>query len=174
MNLVVLTAVLSCLNSGLYTASRMLFALANQGHAPKGLVDTNDRGVPVKAILFCMLIGYLSVAMDYLSPNTVFLFLLNSSGAVGLFIYLLIAVSELRIRRKLEQESPESLRVRMWAYPYLTYLTIIAIVVVIASMAFTADNRSQLILSLVSVVILMIIFAVKQTMSRNSKLPGNM
>ena len=34
MNAVVLTAVLSCLNSGLYTASRMLFVRAAQGHAP--------------------------------------------------------------------------------------------------------------------------------------------
>ncbi|GMA50666.1 putative GABA permease GabP [Alicyclobacillus contaminans] len=163
MNLVVLTAVLSCLNSGLYTASRMLFALADSGDAPKALVATNERGVPVRAILFCMLVGYLSVAMDYLSPNTVFLFLLNSSGAVGLFIYLLIAVSELRMRRQLEKTEPDSLRVRMWAYPFLTWLSILAMAAVIISMAFTASDRSQLILSLVSVVILLILYAIKRT-----------
>ena len=51
MNAIVVTAVLSCLNSGIYTASRMLFALARRGDAPKALLEVNGRGVPVKAIL---------------------------------------------------------------------------------------------------------------------------
>ena len=47
MNAVVLTAVLSCLNSGLYTASRMLFVLAARREAPVALITVNRRGVPV-------------------------------------------------------------------------------------------------------------------------------
>src|SRR4051812_14468177 len=47
MNAIVVTAVLSCLNSGIYTGSRMLFALSRRGYAPEGLVQTNGRGVPV-------------------------------------------------------------------------------------------------------------------------------
>ncbi len=80
MNAVVLTAVLSCLNSGLYTASRMIFVLAARKEAPKVLVSTNRRGVPVWAILFSTVIGFLSVIAAYISPDTVFLFLLNSSA----------------------------------------------------------------------------------------------
>ena len=64
MNIVVITAVLSCLNSGLYTASRMLFALAYQGNAPKALLRTNRRGVPARAILFRTIVGYLSIIME--------------------------------------------------------------------------------------------------------------
>src|SRR3954470_22184136 len=85
MNAVVLTAVLSCLNSGLYTASRMLFVLAGRREAPTGLTRTTKGGVPAGAILASTLIGYLSVVAAYVSPDTVFLFLLNSSGAVILF-----------------------------------------------------------------------------------------
>ncbi|MCL6626069.1 amino acid permease [Alicyclobacillus shizuokensis] len=166
MNLVVVTAVLSCLNSGLYTASRMLFALAHQGNAPRGLLQLNRRGVPVRAILTCTVVGYLSVIMDYVSPQHVFMFLLNSSGAVGLFIYLLIAVSELRMRRNLEQKAAEQLRVRMWAYPYLTYVCILGMLVVIVSMAFNPTDRSQLVLSLVSVVVLLILYALKPWFTR--------
>ncbi|ORA00984.1 hypothetical protein BST12_30385, partial [Mycobacterium angelicum] len=51
MNAVVLTAVLSCLNSGLYTASRMLFVLAARQEAPAQLVKVNRRGVPTFAIM---------------------------------------------------------------------------------------------------------------------------
>ena len=72
MNAVVLTAVLSCLNSGLYTASRMLFVLAARREAPIALLTVNGKGVPVRAILFSSVIGFLCVIAAYVSPDTVF------------------------------------------------------------------------------------------------------
>lgn len=155
MNAVVLTAVLSCLNSGLYTGSRMLFALARRGDAPHSLLDVNARGVPVKAILLTTSIGFASVVFAALSPDTVFLFLVNSSGAIALVVYLLIAISELRMRRVLEREEPERLKLRMWFYPWLTYASIAAIVVIIGSMALVEDVRSQLIPSAISVLVVL-------------------
>ena len=155
MNAIIVTAVLSCLNSGLYTGSRMLFALARRGDAPKGLLEVNARGVPVKAILLTTAIGFLSTIIAWLSPETVFLFLVNSSGAIALFVYLLIAVAQLRMRRRLEQESPEKLKVKMWLYPWLTWFSIVAIVAIVASMAFVDDEatRSYLIPSLISLAV---------------------
>jgi GABA permease len=161
MNAIIVTAVLSCLNSGLYTGSRMLFALARRGDAPKALLDVNDRGVPVKAILLTTSIGFLSTILAYVSPETVFLFLVNSSGAIALFVYLVIAVAELRMRKQLEREEPERLRVRMWLYPWLTWAAIVAIVAVIGSMALVDDEatRSYLVPSLISLgVVLAIAF----------------
>src|SRR3954471_4725328 len=155
MNAIVVTAVLSCLNSGIYTASRMLFALARRGDAPKALLDVNARGVPVKAILLSVSIGFLSVIFAALSPNKVFLFLVNSSGAVALFCYVLIALAELRMRRTLEAEAPERLKLKMWAFPWLTYLAIAAMVAVIASMALIEDVRSQLIPSFLSLAVVL-------------------
>lgn len=158
MNVIVLTAVLSCLNSGLYTASRMLYVLAQRGEAPQYFLALNRHQVPMRAILCGTVIGYLSVIMAYVSPDRVFLFLVNSSGAVALFIYLLIAFSELRIRARLEKESPERLRVKMWLYPYLTYATILGMLAVIISMAFMKDQRSQLLLSLLSFAVVLIAY----------------
>ncbi|NUP39894.1 MAG: amino acid permease, partial [Streptomyces sp.] len=88
MNFIVLTAVLSCLNSGLYTASRMAFSLGQRGDAPRSFVRTNSRGVPQPAILASVAFGFLAVGFNYLWPDTVFQFLLNSSGAVALFVWL--------------------------------------------------------------------------------------
>jgi GABA permease len=147
MNLVVLTAVLSCLNSGLYTASRMLFVLAARNEAPRRLLDVSRRGVPVRAILTSTAVGYVCVIAAYLWPKTIFTFLLNSSGAIALFVYLLIAVSELRLRRQIEATAPETLRVKMWFYPWLTYATILGIGVVIVSMFALEAVRSQAALS---------------------------
>jgi GABA permease len=155
MNAIIVTAVLSCLNSGLYTGSRMLFSLARRGDAPRMLLETNSRGVPVKAILLTTSIGFLSTILAWLSPDTVFLFLVNSSGAIALFVYLMIAVAELRMRRELEREQPQRLKVRMWLYPWLTWFSIVAIAAVIGSMAVVNDDatRAYLVPSLISLAI---------------------
>jgi GABA permease len=157
MNAVVLTAVLSCLNSGLYTASRMLFVLAARREAPMRLITVNGRGVPVWAILSSTVVGFLSVIAAYVSPDTVFTFLLNSSGAVILFVYLLIAVSQFVLRR----QTPEAdLKVKMWFFPVLTILAAVGIVAVLVQMGFKSDTRSQLLLSLLSWGIVLGLYAV--------------
>ena len=147
MNAVVLTAVLSSLNSGLYTASRMLFALAGQHEAPAQLLTTSRRGVPYLAILSSSVVGFLCVIMAGVAPNTVFQFLLNSSGAIVLLVYLLIALSQIVLRRK---APPEQLRVKMWFFPVLSILTVAAIVAVLVQMAFDSTARVQFWMSLLS------------------------
>ena len=155
MNAVVLTAVLSCLNSGLYTSSRMLFVLAARSEAPMSLMSVNKAGVPMAAILSSTVVGFLCVIAAAVSPDRVFSFLLNSSGAVILFVYLLIAVSQIILRRR---TAPEKLTVKMWAYPILSVIVVAAILAVLAQMAFDEDARTQLLLSLASWAIVVIIF----------------
>ena len=161
MNVVVLIAVLSVLNSALYISSRMLFALTRHGDAPQDLTDTTSRGGPAKAILLSTVVGYVAVLMAYFFPDTVFLFLLNSSGAVALFVYLLIAASELRMRARLEREDPERLQVKMWLYPYLTYLSIFCILAIFVLMALDSDLRTQLLLILLSVVVVLAAYVLR-------------
>ncbi len=155
MNAVVLTAVLSCLNSGLYTASRMLFVLSARREAPVVLMTVSKGGVPRPAILFSSIIGFLCVIAAAISPDRVFLFLLNSSGAVILFVYLLIAISQVVLRRR---TSPDKLVVKMWLFPALSIIVIVAIVAVLVQMAFNPDTLTQLLLSLLSWGLLLVIF----------------
>jgi GABA permease len=147
MNLVVLTAVLSCLNSGLYTASRMLFVLSARSEAPARMLSISKRGVPMWAILSSTLVGFACVIAAYVSPDRVFLFLLNSSGAIILFVYLLICLSQLRLRSR---TPADRLTVKMWLHPVLPVLTALAIVAILVQMFFRADTRSQIILSLLA------------------------
>jgi len=168
MNAIIVTAVLSCLNSGMYTGSRMLFALARRGDAPQGLLDVNRRGVPVKAILLTSSIGFAATALAYLSPETVFLFLVNSSGAIALFVYVLIACSQLVMRRRLEREAPDRLKLRMWGYPVLTYACIAAMVVIIGAMALVEETRPQLIPSFLSLGVVLLAYLVRSRRAERS------
>ena len=150
MNAVILTAVLSALNSGLFASSRMLLALARRGDAPAALARLNARGVPNRAILTGTVFGYLAVVMNYESPDRVFAFLVNSYGTVAIFVYVLIACAQLRLRARLEREAPARLRVRMWGYPYLTALAISAMLAIVTAMAFIPAQRTALLFGVIS------------------------
>ncbi len=143
MNFIVLTSVLSCLNSGLYTASRMAFSLGVRGDAPKAFARTTSRGVPQTAIIASVLFGFVAVFFNYKFPDSVFLFLVNSSGAVALFVWLVICLSQLRMRKIIQQETPEKLVVRMWLYPYLTWATAGLIVFVLGYMLTDTEHNGR-------------------------------
>jgi GABA permease len=167
MNVIVLTAVLSCLNSGLYTASRMAFSLGRRGDAPKAFARTNSRGVPQAAILGSVIFGFLAVFFNYKWPDTVFAFLLNSSGAVALFVWLVICVTQLRMRGIIQRETPEKLVVRMWLFPYLTWLTIAMILFVLGYMVYDGgDARDQVLLSLLVAAVVIAIAVAREKFGR--------
>ncbi|MDN5384490.1 amino acid permease [Streptomyces sp. LB8] len=164
MNFIVLTSVLSCLNSGLYTASRMAFSLGERGDAPKSFARTNSRGVPVAAITSSVVFGFVAVFFNYKFPDSVFLFLVNSSGAVALFVWLVICLSQLRMRRIIQREAPEKLVVKTWLYPYLTWATIGFIVFIIGYMLTDTehDGRETMLLSLLVAAIVLAIAFIKE------------
>jgi GABA permease len=135
----------------------MLFVLAGRREAPMALITVNGRGVPVWAILASTVVGFLCVIAAYVSPDTVFLFLLNSSGAVILFVYLLIAISQYVLRRKTPEDK---LTVKMWLFPYLTIAAALGIVGVLLQMFLTDATRSQLLLSLGSWAVVLALYAV--------------
>jgi len=155
MNVIVLVAVLSCLNSGLYVTSRMLFRLAARGEAPRAMVALDARGVPTRAILIGSAFGYLAVIASIVSPQLLFTFLVNASGAIMLVIYLLVALAQIRWRRSVEREAPGRLRIRMWLFPYLSYATVAGIVLVLVSMLFRDAERVQLAASALSVAVVL-------------------
>jgi GABA permease len=147
MDVVVLTSVLSCLNSGLYTASRMIFSLSTRGDAPRAWRRISKRGVPVSAVLASTVVGFITVGLNYIAPDTVFLFLVNTSGAIALFVWLVIAASQLILRRRTEASGVE-MPLKMWLFPYLTWASIVAIVAMIIGMVFVDETRESLLLSL--------------------------
>lgn len=147
MNAIVLVAVLSCLNSGLYVTSRALFGLARHGDAPQSLVQVNRRQVPVRAILIASLFSYGALAASILSPERVFSYLVNASGAVMLFLYLMIAFAQLRLRNAAEKDNPAGLKIRMWFHPWGSIFAIAAMAGVLLFMGLSESLASQLWLS---------------------------
>jgi gamma-aminobutyrate permease len=165
MSLIAITAVLSCLNSGLYITSRMLHELARRGDAPAIFAATSARRVPRLGILFGTVAGFGAALASIVSPNGVFLFLVNTSGAIILFIYMIIAFGQIRFRQRLERQA-ERLELRMWLFPWLSWAVIAAIGAVLALMAVTPGQIAQLGLSALSVVAALLALAVRRATAR--------
>ncbi len=148
MEAVVLVAVLSCLNSGMYVTSRALFGLAKHRDAPQWLVQVNARQVPARAILIASLFSYGALAADAISRDVVFSFLINSCGVTMLLLYLMTAGAQLNLRRKYEAEDPTRLQIKMWFHPYGTYVAIAAMLIILVAKGLDPAASKELWLSL--------------------------
>ncbi|WP_268960790.1 hypothetical protein [Rhodococcus sp. T7] len=107
MNAVVLVAVLSCLNSSLYTASRMMFVLANQSNAPRSVARVDKNGVPRGALLaaLCVGLGWVELRSSTSRRRRRSHSPVNASGATILMVYLMIALSQIKLRSMLGPEA---------------------------------------------------------------------
>ena len=166
MDIVVFVAVTSVLNSGLYTASRMMYSLSVRGNAPQYLSKVTRNGVPRVTVLTCTVIALIAVAVNYGFPEEVFMVLLSTMNAIGLLVYLVIACSQLVSRSRLDKQGVK-LDFKMWLFPWLTLFVSLVILSVLGYMFFSEQHRSETIvtLSLTSFILLMSCFRKK----KNSK-----
>lgn len=142
MDLVVLVAVTSCMNSGLYTASRMIYSLSTRDSAPRLFSRISRDGVPQAAVLGSTLAGFVGCFINYLAPGKVFSFLLSTTGAIALLVYLVIAVSQLCMRTRSERKG-EQIAFKMWLFPYLTWAAIALILSVLGYMVLSKEFRYE-------------------------------
>ncbi|MDF3936484.1 GABA permease [Pseudomonas citronellolis] len=144
VDIIVLVSVTSCLNSALYTASRMMYSLSKRGDAPKIAQVTSVSRTPVYAVLLSTAMAFLCTFANYLAPAEVFNFLLASSGAIALLVYLVIAISQLNMRKKLLAQGHQ-LTLKMWLFPWLTWAVIIFIVAALVIMMIRPDHRMEVV-----------------------------
>jgi len=143
MQAIILTAVLSCLNSAFYVCSRVLFVLAEHGDAPQWLVQTNTRHVPTRSVWMGTLAGVIGILAAIYSSKTVFAFLVNASGALMVFIYMIVALAHFRLRRAREASGAPAPAVSMWLFPWTSYVALGGMAAVLVAMALTPGELTQ-------------------------------
>jgi GABA permease len=143
MSAIILTAVLSCLNSAFYVCSRVLFVLADHGDAPQWLVQLNERRVPTRSVLMGSLAGMLGILAAITSSQTVFAFLVNASGALMVFVYMMIALAHIRLRRAREASGAAAPALTMWFFPWASYAAVAGMAAILIAMAFTPGELAQ-------------------------------
>lgn len=145
MNFVILTAILSAGNSGLYACSRMLWSLANEGMLSKKVVKINQQGVPMRALLLSMLGAILSLFSSIYAADTVYLALVSVAGFAVVVVWLSIPLAQINFRKIwLKEHGLEELFYRTPLTPWLPYLTILLLVISIIGLAWDESQRAGL------------------------------
>ena len=158
MSGIILTAVLSCLNSAVYVSSRVLFVLSVRGDAPKALVRLNARRVPVGSVLIGAAAGFLGILAATEAPQVVFDFLVSSSGALIVFIYMTIAAAQIKLRFSRERKGESPPAINMWLFPFLSIVAIVAMAAVLIAMAFTPGLQQDLKISCMTLVVVVLAY----------------
>ncbi|EIJ78354.1 amino acid permease-associated region [Bacillus methanolicus PB1] len=136
MNFVLLTAVLSAANSGMYATSRTLYAMAQSGDAPKRLLKISKQGVPIKGIMItgiCLMIG---VYLAYMTPDQVISYLMSIPGFTVMLIWMSICFAQLKLRSRYEEKPFFQLK---W-FPYTTIFAIFSLLIFFISFLFNKEN----------------------------------
>lgn len=145
MNFVILTAVLSCGNSGLYASTRMLYAMAKEGEAPAIFADVNKQGVPTKALFFTACFGLLAFLTSLIGEGTAYTWLLNLSGMTGFVVWVGIAICHYRFRRAFVAQGKDlsTLKYKAQLFPFGCVFALVLCILVMLGQnygAFTGNS----------------------------------
>lgn len=146
MNFVVLTAILSAANSGLYASTRMLWSLANEGVIPARIASVNKAGVPFLAMCICMLGGLFSLLSSFIAANTVYMVLVSISGLAVVLVWVSIAACHIVFRKQYVAAGNrlDDLKYRAPGYPWLSWVTLIVCALSCVLIVFDPNQRPAL------------------------------
>ena len=134
MNAIILTAVLSAGNSGLYASTRMLYSMAKEGKAPKLFARLNERGVPVMSLLATAAIGLFAFITNLFGDGAAYTWLINVSGLSGFIVWVGISWSHFRFRRAYLRQG-NSLKDLPYVAPFFPIGPLLALLVMLVVIA---------------------------------------
>lgn len=174
-NFVILTAILSAANSGLYASGRMLWSLSNQGTLPRCFAKLSKNGVPVMALCISMLGGLLALLTSIIAPDTVFVALTAISGFAVVAVWLSICASHYFFRRDyLRSGKPLSaLKYRAPFYPYVPILGFVMCLLACVGLAFDPEQRIALYCGIPFVIVCFIAYHLTHSYQKRGADHGN-
>jgi L-asparagine permease len=155
MNVVVLTAALSSLNSGLYSTGRVLRSLAMGGSAPPFVLRMNAAKVPYGGILVTLVIYAFGVVLNYLLPSEVFEIVLNIASLGVIATWGIIVICQMKLREAQNRGEIQRVDFRMPFAPFMSYATLAFLLGVLVLMAFDYPDGTFTIAALPLVAILL-------------------
>lgn len=146
MNFVIIVALLSAGNSGLFSCTRMLHSLAREGQAPQSLARTTERGIPLTALCVSMIGALLSLLSSVIAPGSLFIALVSVSGFAVVAVWMIIVASHISFRRWYNRhpELPD-LVYKAPLFPYIPTLALVLLTISLIGVAFDPDQRASLI-----------------------------
>ncbi len=162
LNLVVLTAVISVYNSGLYANGRMLHSLAEQGNAPRYLRRVSRTGVPTAGVLTSSAVTVLAVLVVFLWPEFAFQYLMSVALISAIINWSMIMITQMKFRRRIGPDGVAQLKFKLPLARVTPWVVLAALALIVILMWFHPAYRTAVIVGPIWVALLLTLFQVKQ------------
>lgn len=166
INFVVITAAMSGCNAGIFSSSRMIFTLAQNGHLPKIFTRIMKNGVPFYTVLAVSIGIFVGVILNIVLPmiidgaENIFVYVYSASILPGMIPWFMILFSHIQFRRKFP-EKIENHPFKMPFAPFSNYLTIAFLVLVLIGMVINVETRVSVIIGFVFLGFMALFFFMK-------------
>jgi len=168
INFVVLTAAASACNSGIFSTSRMLFSLAKEGNAPASMQQLTKSHVPSQATIFSAAVIFISVILNHIMPESVFVLITSIATFCFIFIWAMMVLCHLKYR----QTNPAAAKnnsFRMPLYPIINYVILAFFAFVLIVLALNEETRVALIVTPVWFLLLAVLYQICVVPRRNKE-----
>lgn len=168
VNFVVLTSAASACNSGIFSTSRMVYSLAKENNAPESMKKLTPNQVPSNAIIFSAAMIFISVILNYIMPEGVFVLITSISTFCFIFIWAIIVICHLRYR-KTNPELAFRSKFKMPLYPIANYIILAFLIFVIGILALNKETRVALFVTPVWFIMLGVIYNILKLKTKNEE-----
>jgi len=158
LNIVVISAAVSAINSDIFGAGRMMYGLAQQGHAPKGFAQLSRNGVPWLTVIVMSCALLLGVLLNYLIPENVFLLIASIATFATVWVWLMILFTQVAMRRSMTAEQVAQLKFPVPFWPYAPMAAIAFMLFVFGVLGYFPDTQAALIVGVVWIGLLVLAY----------------
>ena len=158
LNIVVISAAVSAINSDIFGAGRMMYGLAQQGQAPKGFAKISRHGVPWMTVLVMGATLLVGVVLNYLIPENIFLVIASIATFATVWVWLMILVTQVAMRRSMTREQVAELKFPVPFWPYAPIAAIVFMVFIFGVLGYFPETQAALMVGVVWIVMLVVAY----------------
>ncbi|OTM58207.1 amino acid permease [Acinetobacter pittii] len=173
LNIVVITAAVSAINSDVFGAGRMLYGMANRGQAPRVFQKLSRNGVPWMTVVVMAGVLLIGVVLNYLIPENVFMIIASIATFATVWVWLMILLSQVAMRRKLSTAEIKALDFPVIGWPYAPAFAIGFMVFILVMMGYFPDSRPAIYVGITWLILLMIAYRIWVKPQQNSGKQNN-
>ncbi|MBA8980953.1 D-serine/D-alanine/glycine transporter [Clostridium saccharobutylicum] len=168
VNFVVLTSAASACNSSIFSTSRMVYSLAKENNAPESMKKLTVSQVPSNATMFSAIVILISVILNFVMPEGVFVLITSISTFCFIYIWSIIVICHMRYRKTNPELAAKS-KFKMPLYPIINYIILAFFAFVIVVLAFNKETRVALFVTPVWFIVLGIIYKILKSKNNDSE-----
>ncbi|MCC8368138.1 amino acid permease [Xenorhabdus sp. PB61.4] len=171
LNVVVITAAISAINSDIFGAGRMMYGMAQEGQAPEAFKKLTRNGVPWMTVLVMIVVLLLGVMLNWLLPGNIFILIASVATFATVWVWLMILLSHVAMRRKMSVEEIRTLKFPVPMWPTAPIITIVFMSAIILLLGYFEQTRDALYIGAGWVIILTIayFFSIKKKLATSHR-----